>query len=866
MTVPLENNTLRIDSPLGPRAMAKVRSARLIGLRVMVIVGVVCCGLGWAGTAIAQEDAPAESSLPEVPLYDQEAYDLITLDKQNKGEVLKVEPLRRPVSKTARRYEVRLWDEPEKVFEVRLSSIEKIELFEELVLAKAIDLVKQGDREQAFDYFRWLEPRFPKLPGLKAAIESYLYGEAGVQMKKGDYYGALAILVNLHDRNPEHPNLQKAMGITEDKLISQCDAAGDYSTARALLRNLRSRFPDHPMADKWESEFRRRAGTHLADARQAMDARDFRKADRAMQKVVLIWPDLPGVDAIVSELHQRYPRVVVGVKDSATNADPRHRQHWATRRGTRLLYRTLTEFLGPGSEGGDYRCPVGSIDIEPLQHRLVIQLHPGLRWATGRSTLTGADVARQLLAMAEPGNEQYRANWSELFAGATVRDVYQVDVQMRRPHVRPDALLQTALAPFDGTRTKSSMAPPNGPYVIDPRNRKEKETVYISNRQYFAATPTQPKEIVEVCFQDDREAIRALRDGQIKVLDRLDPWTLDEFRSVKDVVVEPYAAPLVHCLIPNMKKPLMAEGIFRRALVYGIHRRKILEHLLGGQTIEGCTVISGPFPQGTSYDDPLGYAYDTSLEPRAYEPVLAIMLATYAVDSIAAAKAKREAGDQDKTAKAKPPAGQGKASSDPKKSEPKTAKDHPIAKITLAYPPDGIARTACQKIKEQLKVVGITVILKELPPGPVDRVPNDVDLLYAELPIWEPVVDSRELLASDGPSGGASAYMSLVLRRLRRATDWQQVRPILHQVHNIAHNDVAVIPLWQLIDHFAYHKSLKGIGQRPVSLYQNVEQWRLTIPAPPNHGTSTQPAGNSLRLAGGQRLNPILTQTSAETK
>ncbi|MEA3342076.1 MAG: hypothetical protein U9R15_19090 [Chloroflexota bacterium] len=72
--------------------------------------------------------------------------------------------------------------------------------------------------------------------------------------------------------------------------------------------------------------------------------------------------------------------------------------------------------------------------------------------------------------------------------------------------------------------------------------------------------------------------------------------------------------------------------------------------------------------------------------------------------------------------------------------------------------------------------------------------------------------------------------MDLALRQLDWATDWPQVSAKLREIHRIAHNDVAVIPLWQLTDHFAHSRSLQGIGERPVMLYQNVEQWRIVVP------------------------------------
>ena len=79
-------------------------------------------------------------------------------------------------------------------------------------------------------------------------------------------------------------------------------------------------------------------------------------------------------------------------------------------------------------------------------------------------------------------------------------------------------------------------------------------------------------------------------------------------------------------------------------------------------------------------------------------------------------------------------------------------------------------------------------------------------------------------------AGGCSSYMSQALRQLERASDWREVRDELWRVHRIAHDDVAVIPLWQLTDYFAYHKSLRGFAPQTVSLYENVEAWQPSLP------------------------------------
>jgi ABC-type transport system substrate-binding protein/tetratricopeptide (TPR) repeat protein len=804
-----------------PRALARGLSR---GAPLLVALAMTWCSVA---VAAGPAEQPTEGEARETPLYQQDPYDVITLDSANNSEVLKVEPLPKPVRPVGGQLKVRLWDNPEKLYEVQWSAIAKIESFEQLVLAKAKQLIQQGKRDDAFDYFQWLQSKNPDQPEVKQAVGDYLFAEARIQRDQGRYVGALAMLVTLYDYDPAYRNLSAAFGAIEEELFKQYDAAGNYSALRALLANLRVRFPDHPTAVKWEADLRGRATDHLNRARAAVDRGNYREADHAAQQAVLLWPDLPGVQPIVDLLHVRYPRVVVGVTTPAVNLDPRHRDDWSTRRASRLVYRTLTEFLGAGSEGGNYVCPVGDIDVQPLQRRLTIQIRPGIRWAQGDDTLTGVDVARGLLSMADPGSSQYSPPWGSLFADATVRDVYHVEVDMRQPHVRPDALLGVTLIPHAATAAEFPSAPPNGPYIVD--RRDDKESVYIASRQYFAATPTQPREIAEQYFNDDGKAIRALRDGQIKVLDRISPWTLEEFRSLRSVIVEPYAAPLVHCLIPNRRRPLMAEGTFRRAIVYGIHREVILNQLLGGKAVEGCSVTSGPFPKGVSYDDPLGYAYDIDIDPRPCEPGLAVMLATYAVDTIAAEAAKKTSA---KPADQKPTEPSAPAPAPAKPPAVKT-NDKTIAQVTLAYPSDPIARFASVRIKEHLAKAGIDVTLRELPPGPIERIPDDVDLLYAELPVWEPVVDANELLSADGLSGGASVYMNQTLRQLQQAADWQQLRPILRKIHRIAYDDVAVVPLWQLLDHFAYHASLKGVGDRPVTLYQNVEQWKWgSAPSP----------------------------------
>jgi len=735
------------------------------------------------------------------PLFEQEPFDRITLDKKNNSEVLKVLPLKlpgrrlpekpRPGSKLI----VRLWDQPEKSYEVQWSSIAKVELFEQLVLQKANELTQAAKFDEAYDYFAFLREDFPKLPGLEAAIDGYLHKQAEAQRSQGKHDAALATSRELHRRNPKYPGLDDLLGSTTDKLVEEHLAKGDYRAARVLIGNLAARFPKQAVVSKWQTRLQKEAATEFAKARSALGSGKFRQAHQSIRRAVRIWPALPGAKDLFQSIHQKYSRVVVGVSDMAPGVGPDRLGNWARRRSSRLLGRMLMEFAAPGSEGGTYYCPVGSAQIEELGRRLVFQVTPDIPWSSGDATVTGLDVSRRLLAVANPQEGCYRADWAELLDSVAVENVYRVEAHLLRPHVLPGALLQTVLVPYGSPGESPDPRQSIGPYTGDSRSKNE--VLYLANKGYFAAGPNQPDEIVERHFQKGADAIRALQSRRVDVLDRVAPWSLDRLRSADDLIVTAYAMPLVHCLVPNMRKPLMARRRFRRALVYGINREAILRHLLSGREVSGCRVISGPFPARRSHDDPLAYAYDDSIKPRGYDPRLAIGLAAVAAEAVAAEKDKRS-------------------------TEPMAA-----VNLVLAHPPHEIARVACAALRRQLRPVGIQISLRELAADADEMMPEDVDLLYAELAIWEPVVDARRLLGSEGPAGGASPYMRLALRQLQQATDWPQVGEKLRHIHRIAHDEVSVVPLWQLTDHFAYHRALTGLGTRPVSLYQNIEKWHL---------------------------------------
>ena len=759
-------------------------------IRPAVLVAVMSLGLAWCLEVSAQDR-----------LIEQLPFDRITLDDKNDNVVLEVQTLDLPDRLVPDPFPkkgkltLRLLDNLDEEYEVQWYSIAKVETFEQMVLDEAKQLTSYGKMEAAYDNFVYLEANLPKLPGLAEAFEDYLYAEAKLMQREGKYDAALAKLREMHDRNPNRTEAKYALGLATDKLVEGYLGAEKYRAARVLIDNLAKWYPEHEIVQKWSQQLEGEAANLLDEARRDMDGGRLPEAAHKARRMLLVWPRLEGAREMLEDIHARYPQVTVGVTMPAVSHQPGKLSDWAARRASRLVYRTLTEFVGPGIEGGQYVCPMGQVEKEDLGRQLVFKLDADIRWSSGDATLTGYDLSRQLLMMADPDRAEYAAQWGELLAEVAVRNVYQVDVKLHRASVLPEALLQTMVTPYAASTAENRPIPMNGPYLlVSPEDRVDVQIrEYPANRQYFAATPTRPKEVIERHFTRGIRAFLALEQRDIDVLDRVNPWDLAKFRNQKDLVLKRYAAPLVHCLIPNMNRPLTSRPGFRRALVFAVNREALLERLLDGRDEAGCRVVSGPFPRGITLDDPLNYAYDNSIAPRGYEPRLAVALAQVALRELAAETDEEVVN---------------------------------IPELVLAYPDHEIARIAVNAVQRQLKLVGIPVVLEELKSGIPDKIPDSVDLLYAELAVWEPLVDARRLLGNDGPAGGSSPYMDLALRQLEEAPDWPRVGRKLRQIHRIAHDEVAIVPLWQLTDHLAHHRTLPGIDDAPVSLYQNIENWR----------------------------------------
>jgi tetratricopeptide (TPR) repeat protein len=766
----------------------------------------------------AAEPAPAAATPAEenviIPerLIDRSPFDRITLNAENQNATIETVLLELPDRKVPEplpqegSLELHLLSQPSIPYAVAWAKIAKIDLYEQILLDEGRRLTASGEFAEAFDYYAYLQANYPKLPGLDAALDDYLWRDAAAAFTAGDGAAAWPALLALYERNPQYPRLVNAVQAVSDALITAHLSASNYAGARAELDVVEKHFPKLGLTniERWRQRLASDAAAKLRSARAALSTRNFDAAREAAMIAEAIAPDLDEARTLLAEIQAAAPEFRVGVMQGGGLQRPNATPDWAGARVGELVDPQLARVVGFGAEGGIYESHYGLIATSESGLETTLQISPAAR----RRGLSADAIALRFVELANLAHSGARDELAASLANVGVSGGNEVQLDWRQPHLHPEALLQI---PIRGLTTNGDAG---GLWfqTARPRAGADGLTAIRYERGGKADSNTgMPRYVVERIYDDDDAELGALARGELDAIDRVPPWQLEQARNTPGVVVGSYVLPTVHVMIPNFDNPLLAAREFRRALCYAIDCRSIVSDiLLGGEDVAGFTPLSGPFPAGSSLTDPVGYAYNSELRPRPYEPRLAALLSGVARATLA----KRDREER----KAR---GEEVEAEDPTKE----ATLPPPEELVLVHPADALARVACQALKLQLDNVGIPIKLVEAPAG---KSPAEMphDLLYAELAMWEPLTDARRLLGRNGLTGRASALMSSALDELDASQNWNEARTRLKAIHRIAYYDLPVIPLWQTVNHYAHRTWLAGVGEKPVTLYQNLDDWR----------------------------------------
>lgn len=725
-----------------------------------------------------------------MPLILQDPYDTLIIQDGGQQVELKTLPLDlpnrqvpsdpRPTDKLV----LRPLDFPDNQYAVPWRLVKGVELYEDRLLRAAKDLTQQGRLNDAFSVFAFLYQHHPKTSGLDQAYVQYLSADVAEAFRAGQLDEALMLLQEVQRRSPQQAGLERALARVIDQVLERMFDRRQFQQIRHWLAEYQRRFGDAatPVVQAWQKRLSDHGANLLRQAAQLREQGKFSAAQRVGHQARACWPGTPGLDRLLSELIDQYPVVHVGVRQPAGQASTTALLDWAAQRLGALVAPPLVDVTGFGDEqeGASYQCPLGKADISSDRRQMAILLNQSAmqRWnayqisrlLTDRAKASMADGTETLLA------ESIGAVWPE------GKD--RVRVELRSAMLEGLAVLAVPL-------------PEASRYERQAQEPSDEGLRYVLVDQASDA----PREIVEQTVGSDFEAIEKLRAGQVDVIDRLWPFEAASLAQQSPITVGTYRFPTQHWLLINRRQPLCERREFRRALVYGIDREAILRDVfLGGLQVEGCQVISGPCPSGLNPDDPIGYGYDREVAVRPYDPLLARTLV--------------------QVSRANLP-----------DDLPQGPAQQPVP-LVLACPADQAMQQACRQIQSYLRRVGIECQTRWLEPGQLMPPDDQWDLLYADLRVREPLSDLRRLFGFGGTIAHSGPYVRLAERQVAQAGDWNAARQALRNLHRWAHDDVVVVPLWQIVDAFAYRDYVQGIDKQAVSLYQAVTQWRIRPPEP----------------------------------
>ena len=776
-------------------------SIRITSLLCLLVIGLTVWPCARPVNAqlinFAQQGEPGD---PGLELLQEEPHDLLFLTDKAGGGWAKVLLLQLPGrSMPADRsgsLKLNVLGIEGKDFTAKWTDIKDIDFWEKRLERETKERIQRGDFKGAYPFMSVLIRDFPNRAGLRELRCEFLWLDAIARAKRKELGPTLAMLEELRRYAPEYKrsDVLGAIGRTTDQLMQQLMDGGDLDLAQKMLARLEKDYANDNLQSikKWNAEFLRMATVKQNEAKAALEAKDYRLARKLSRESVYLKPDISGGIELVKLVDRIYPLINVGVLQTATVLEPTRLDNWGARRSGRLLYRTLFEMEGPGPEGGEYDFIFGEVEMSPDRMHFELMLEPE-KLQPPLDKVSGPFLADVMAKRAQASSSDYFSPWAAAVDSIGLEGPKQISFNLRRPNVLPTSLLQI---PVDGSWFGDKPLSPTGDY-----RRQEvgdDEVRYVLSGA--PKTETQPREIVEVRCASAADAVNLLLQGEVDVLDQLFPADAVRLKRSKSIKVANYPLPTVHMLVPCSDHAYIAERTFRRALLYGINRQDILKgELLEGLEFEGCRVLSGPFPAGIELNDPLGYGYDEKIEPRPYEPPLAKLLLAMNTNQMKAMAARKKLEMPD------------------------------LEPIRLAFPPDNLSRVACEAISTQWKLLGLEVELVQLPVGRTFPKPDEdiADIVYVSAAVWEPIIDARRVLGPEGLAGSEDQLVGLGLRQLEHAKNWREVRDRLLDLHSITHHELPVLPLWQMVESYAYRRELVGMGSDIVSLYQNAGNWRL---------------------------------------
>ena len=678
-------------------------------------------------------------------------------------------------------------------YEVRRASVRSIDYFEDLLLAEADRLIMVRDFTRAFECILKVQTRDPKWKGLDDRVNRLLFAEGSTALLQNDGERGLRLLRELFVRKPEFPGLSDKLADSYGARASRAFELGLYARGRKILHDVEQLAPTHPVVRAIHDQFLSKAAALLKSSAAKPPAERLDGISEALR----IWPRVEGGDAAYREAFAIEPTLDVAVTDIPRNVGPWTRSP-ADDRVTPLLYQPVLarddEDALQGKAEGQLAT---SVVASNLGRRIVVSVRTETPWSDRSRPVSAIDVARALTDAAEPNSRRFIARWGDLLERVDVTDETHVEIRLTRATLKPGGWLLGPVGPAHGggdgrvaTLDRGRELVVDGLYhwSATAPDRAAMLAVGRSNSELKVKL----RRIKEVRYPNAKAALGAFNRGEVALLEHVPPDRIAELAANPDFKVGRYERPSLHRIALDGRTPALRNRSLRRGISYAIDRRTLLEDTLLRRPPDAANLMAdGPISKGSYGDAP-------DVKPLGYDPLLAKMLIT---------GARKELGG------------------------------NPI-KLTFSYPATAEAQAVVPKMAEALKLIGIETVLDEKPESVLEmelRAGKRFDLAYRSSRLAEPVIEIGPMLcpAYDAPlaanplSSLASPRILQLLLQLERAPEWPTAKALVLQIDRECRDELPVIPLWQLEDHYAWRSRLKGPAETADRLYQGIASWEI---------------------------------------
>lgn len=692
--------------------------------------------------------------------------------------------------RAARFLNITLQEGDELEFSIDRALINEVLHFEDVILRRVDILLEELKPGEAYELLELVYDRDRNWPGIEQRERALLFSEAGLREKNGELEDSLGFLERLHSQDPVYPKLEEAVVRVTGALHQSAVESHDFRLARFFLNRVRKLYPSAAAVQDRTSQLMGLAQAELDQALESERKSDFSAAIEFAEKATRIWPTLPNLRGSFDRMHTRFQRIRVGVIGFAhTTTSDRLFDSVHDRRNRNLTQVPLFNVERQDGVTLRYRSRVLD-EWEPTALGRSIIFHPRFRRLSWESlpAFSSSRLVEQILIRIDPASPIYDERLDNLIDQVEFRSPQEFEVQFAEVPLNAAGLLTFDALPAGQLNTDIASLPQNG-HRFTLVKEDETEQVYERIRpESFELQVRHVARITETLYPSRDRAVQGMIRGEIDLLDDIQPWDVALLAKQANVFVLPYVIPSNHVIQFHPRSKYARNRTLRRSLSLALDRSGILnqEILHNTATAQG-VLTTAPFRNTHP-------GYNQTLDIPIEDARLAISLAL---------AARKELGE-----------------------------DLPPLKLALADSPN--PPEVINKLIANWKRVGIEV----------EVVPSDLltqaslgadnppwDMVYRIVRMTDPQVELWPFLTlQKHPTVSALASLPAWLRQklllLDQSGNYDTANERLRELHQLLWAEAELIPLWEVKEHLAARKHLRGLVDPPMYFYQNVEQWR----------------------------------------